>query len=144
MLTLFLGNTLVALLLGLGKLLLDLLLLVLGVDLGDAGSRDVVELILGIATVDQAHKLILIGGKIVVLIILLLLIGVVLVVAVKGNDVVSCKVDVVVTDNLEENLLVLANDNVEGLLVLLFILSAIGGSASPGTNNVLSGGPECR
>jgi hypothetical protein len=118
-LTLLLGGALVSLL-----VVLLSRLLIFGLNLGDAGLLDIIELVLRVILLSSHHvqKLILIGGEVVVVLILvvLIIVLVVVVVLIGRGDVVSGEVDVVVSDDLEEGLLVLSDGDLKGLLVGLF------------------------
>ena len=124
--TFFFSSSLEPLLLRLGELLLGrlrvllllLLVVVLGRDLDDTGVLDIVKLVPGIGIAAQhVCKLVLVGREVVVFLVRVL----VRVVDVFSRDnVIAGKEDVVATGGLEESLLVLADDNVQGLLANLY------------------------
>lgn len=105
------GTLVLALLLLLG--LDKLRSLVLGGKLGDAGVLEVVEAVLLV-------KLILVGGKVVLVLVILGVVVLLVAVGVVRLNVVSGKVDGVSSVNDEPNTLVLANGDVESLLVVLW------------------------
>lgn len=100
--------------------------LLLFLDLGDAGLLDIVKLILRVGL--AVHLKIGLGRGEIVIILgiglgIILAVGTVLVIVVVGigrDNVVTSEVDVVVANDLEENLLLLVNGELEGLLVVLF------------------------
>lgn len=119
---LLLGSALVLALLGLNKL--GCLSLLLAVDLSDSGVVHlikVVALIIILHGHDLIHvELILIGGQvIVVLIILLIMVVVVVVTLIETNDIVTGQEDSVVTSDLEEDGLTLADGDIKSLLAVL-------------------------
>lgn len=103
--------------------LLALLLLLLGVNLGDAGVLEVVKLILGLGIALHHLNLTVGRGEVVTLllrVVVAVLVIVVMVVLVGRDNVVAGEVDVVVSNNLEEDLLILIDSELESLLVILF------------------------
>lgn len=119
---LLLGSTLVLALLGLNKL--GCLSLLLAVDLSDSGVVHlikVVALIIILHGHDLIHvEFILIGGQvIVVLIILIIVVVIVVVTLIETNDIVTGQEDSVVTSDLEEDGLTLADGDIKSLLAVL-------------------------
>lgn len=117
--------------------------LLVGNDLGDARVGNGVKLVIGAGAVE----LILIGREIVVGILVGLgevLVIVVVIVVVGGGHVVAGERDVEVTNNLEEDLIILIDGKIKSLLVVLFYLSAPSTHQIYHRTNIRSWGQACK